>query len=144
MTSTRQIEHKGPTYQKELLCGKQHMCVVWWWAYLFFSCDFSQNSWIALGIEWNAHFYYFWYVDGGQKQNDYQMFQGVLDHSLTGCWSQWKHGNGIIFDHKQRNLEYCISCFKEHFTMVIKRSKPILKEGMQSWLDYLQNIFVRV
>ena len=41
------------------------------------------------------------------------------------------------FENKTKNMDCCIACFKEHFDTIIKKAKPSLKQGMQSWLDYL-------
>lgn len=100
---------------------------------------------MALGFEWNfdmdiiglLFFFFFardhWFTVGGQTKINDPIFQGMLD-----CWLlEWKHWNSIVFGHKQRNLEYCIYCFKEHFDMIIQKATPSLKEGMQSWLDSL-------
>ena len=102
--------------------------------HLFFSCDFSQNFWMNIGYQWDTDHNLMEMLLEGRKQDTYGCFKECL---IAGCWSLWKHRNSIIFDHKVKNMAFCISMFKKHFIMIIKKAKPGLKEGMQSWLDTL-------
>ena len=102
--------------------------------HLFFSCDFSQNFWLSIGFQWNTDLSCNDMLIEARNRTQIQPFKECL---IAGCWTIWKHRNSIIFYNKERDLSYCISCFKEHFGTIMKRVKPSLKEGMQSWLDYL-------
>lgn len=104
--------------------------------HLFFSCDFSQNFWMSIGIEWNTDTKTIDMLEEAKERSNIQPFKECL---IVGCWSIRKHRNSIIFDRKaKKNLEYCITCFKEHLGTIMKKAKPSTKEGMQSWLDYLR------
>ena len=87
-----------------------------------------------IGFQWNTDYDLVDILLDGRRHNNIMCYKECL---IAGCWSLWKHMNGIIFDHKEKNMAFCISSFKEHFGMIIKKAKPSLKEGMQSWLDYL-------
>lgn len=101
---------------------------------LFFSCDFSQNFWMALGFEWNTDLDIINMLMDGKQRTTSACFKETL---LAGCWSIWKHKNSIIFYHKPRSITYALCCFKEHFGMIMKKARPTLKDGMQDWLDTL-------
>lgn len=102
--------------------------------HLFFSCDFSQHFWMAIGLEWNTDYDIIEMLLEGKKRNQMKCFKECL---IAGCWSFSKHRNGIIFNNKTKNMEYSMACFKEHFDTITKKAIPSLKEGMQSCLDYL-------
>ena len=102
--------------------------------HLFFSYDFSKNVWLNLNMEWNTDLNIDEMMIEAKNRTKLIGFEECI---MAGCWSIWKHRNAIIFDNKTKDIAYCISCFKEHITIIIKKAKPSLKEGMQSWVDTL-------
>ena len=87
-----------------------------------------------LGLEWNTDLNI---NDMMIEAKNRTKLIGFKECIMAGCWSIWKHMNAIIFDNKTRDIAYCISCFKEHISIIIKKAKPSIKEGMLAWLDTL-------
>lgn len=65
--------------------------------HLFFSCDFSQNFWMTLGMEWNTELNITDMLMDGKERIKTLVFKESM---IAGYWSLWKHRNNIIFDHK--------------------------------------------
>jgi hypothetical protein len=68
--------------------------------------------------------------------------QFIMDIIISGCWSLWDQRNGAIFSRNFPELRRCIIKFKNFFSLNIHRVKPSLREGMQSWLDTYELLFV--
>jgi hypothetical protein len=99
--------------------------------HLFFECDFSQNFWLKLRMEWDTEMPLIdMLIEGKQRQNNI-CFREVL---IVGCWSLWNHRNKIIFDNESISQDRCFSMFKESFVLIMHRAKPSLSEGMQQWI----------
>lgn len=85
--------------------------------HLFLPCDLCQIFWLNLGMTWNTYMGLIdMLIEGNQRMN-LVCFKYII---IVGFWSIWKHRNGIIFDHKVKDLQYCIKCFKEHLRMACK------------------------
>lgn len=77
------------------------------------------DFWWNLSIEWDADM-----LNEAKYRKSIICFEKIM---ITGCWSIWKHRN--IFDNKDTNIETCLFSFKKHFCIIMKKSKPSLKEG---------------
>ena len=70
--------------------------------HLFFSCDFSQNFWMAIGFQWKTDFELLEMLMEGKRYNNVVCYKECL---VAGCWSIWKHRNNTIFEHKPKNMQ---------------------------------------
>jgi hypothetical protein len=102
--------------------------------HLFFECSFSQSFWWAIGIEWNVYMNIHEMISDAKAR--YSM-QFIMDIIISGCCSLWDQTNDAIFNGNFPELIRCIIKFKNFFSLNTHRAKPILHEGMQSWLDTL-------
>lgn len=50
--------------------------------HLFFSCDFSQNFWLAIGFEWNKDYDLIEMLLEGKRRNNTQCYKECL---IAGC-----------------------------------------------------------
>jgi hypothetical protein len=54
--------------------------------HLFFSCDYSQQFWCKLGIEWNTEHDLMDMLTDGRHRYDFIYFKEAL---IVGCWTLW-------------------------------------------------------
>jgi hypothetical protein len=102
--------------------------------HLFFECNFSQDFWWALNIEWDTHRDLHDMITDVKRRYSMEFIMEII---IIGCWPLLDQRNNMIFNHIRPTVPACIIKFKIYCFVIMHRARPSLKDGMQVGLETL-------
>jgi hypothetical protein len=98
--------------------------------HLFFLCPFSMQCWNFLGISWDSSLNITEMVLRARQSFGLIVFREI---SMVASWCIWLHRKSLIFDGGALSVGRWKQCFKEEFSLVLRRAKPSLNLELDSW-----------